>query len=87
MGTDEDGRVAVLPDPRGVAAGRGAHLHPTTACYDLAVRRKAFPRALRRAAGAPLESAPVRQYLDRVTTDTDRPTGAGRLTRNWSSSS
>ncbi len=37
----------VLPDPAGRAPGRGAHLHPTTECLELAVRRRAFPRALK----------------------------------------
>jgi len=27
--------------------GRGAHVHPTSACLDLALRRRAFGRALR----------------------------------------
>jgi predicted RNA-binding protein YlxR (DUF448 family) len=29
------------------APGRGAWLHPTVACFDLAERRRAFERALR----------------------------------------
>jgi uncharacterized protein len=37
----------VVPDPAGRADGRGAYLHPTTICLDLAVRRRAFARALR----------------------------------------
>ncbi|WP_441251692.1 YlxR family protein [Kitasatospora sp. McL0602] len=36
-----------VPDLRGALPGRGAHLHPDLACLDLAVRRKAFPRAFR----------------------------------------
>lgn len=36
-----------VPDPRGALPGRGAHLHPEPACLDLAVRRRAFPRAFR----------------------------------------
>jgi hypothetical protein len=40
-----DGVLA--PDPRRVLPGRGAHLHPSADCLALAVRRKAFPRALR----------------------------------------
>ena len=47
--SDQHDRLIVRPDPDGTAAGRGAHLHPTTECYDLAVRRKAFARALRAA--------------------------------------
>lgn len=66
-GSDAAGRPVVVPDPDGTAPGRGAHLHPTPECYDLAVRRKAFSRALRpprREAEAGLSSAPVRDYLD-----------------------
>ena len=62
-GSDEStGRPVVWPDPEGTAPGRGAHLHPTPGCYDLAVRRKAFSRALRVQGG--LSSAPVGDYLD-----------------------
>jgi predicted RNA-binding protein YlxR (DUF448 family) len=60
-GSDSDGRPAVVPDPAAIRPGRGAHLHPTPACYDLAVRRRAFGRALRVATG--LDSAPVAGYL------------------------
>ena len=37
----------VTPDLRGTLPGRGAHLHPTVRCLELATRRKAFGRALR----------------------------------------
>ena len=37
----------VLPDKGGHEAGRGAYLHPTTDCFELAERRRAFARALR----------------------------------------
>ncbi|MBA2640523.1 MAG: YlxR family protein [Nocardioidaceae bacterium] len=37
----------VVPDLRGGAPGRGAHLHPDAGCLDLAERRRAFGRALR----------------------------------------
>jgi uncharacterized protein len=45
-------RIAVVgdqcvADPRGTLPGRGAYLHPDMACFDLAVRRRAFPRAYR----------------------------------------
>lgn len=60
-GSDRDGRPAVVPDPPATAPGRGAHLHPRTECYELAVRRKAFGRALRADPG--LTSVPVREYL------------------------
>ena len=37
----------VVPDPKGRAPGRGAHLHPSLDCLQRAVRRRAFSRALR----------------------------------------
>jgi len=66
VGSDAHGQPVVVPDPQGTAPGRGAHLHPTTACYELAVRRKAFGRALRISGGrapAPLDSAAVGAYV------------------------
>jgi hypothetical protein len=89
VGSDAHGQPAVVPDPGATAPGRGAHLHPTTECYDLAVRRKAFGRALRVTPGrvsAGLDSAAVGSYLagiaHQVTEDhtEDREEG-------WSSSS
>ena len=47
LGADADGHAVVVPDPMGTAPGRGAHLHPTPACLELAERRRAFARALR----------------------------------------
>lgn len=86
VGSDADGHPAVTPDPRGTAPGRGAHLHPTIECYDLAVRRKAFARALRfTAGGAGLSTEPVGELLQRMATarhETSPPTD-----RDWSSSS
>ncbi|WP_426244778.1 YlxR family protein [Nocardioides sp. LHG3406-4] len=76
IGTDQAGQPAAVPDPTGTAPGRGAHLHPTTECCELAVRRRAFSRALRAREG--LASTPVRDYLDSLPTVIDRPeTGAG----------
>jgi predicted RNA-binding protein YlxR (DUF448 family) len=64
-GSDAEGQPAVVPDPTATGLGRGAHLHPTPACYDLAVRRKAFPRALRLEGG--LSVAPVGEYVASLT--------------------
>ncbi|WP_093839606.1 YlxR family protein [Streptomyces aidingensis] len=36
-----------VPDHRGTLPGRGAYVHPIPACLELAVRRRAFPRAFR----------------------------------------
>jgi predicted RNA-binding protein YlxR (DUF448 family) len=85
VGSDAHGHPVVVPDPSGSAPGRGAHLHPTAACYELAVRRKAFGRALRISTGRgreKLESAAVGAYIEaRAAQDTeDREEG-------WSSSS
>jgi predicted RNA-binding protein YlxR (DUF448 family) len=52
----------VVADPRLRLPGRGAWLHPTPECLDLAVRRKAFGRALR--VKALLEVAAVSAYID-----------------------
>jgi uncharacterized protein len=54
--------ASVVADPRLRLPGRGAWLHPTPECLDLAVRRKAFGRALR--VKAFLEVAPVGAYID-----------------------
>jgi predicted RNA-binding protein YlxR (DUF448 family) len=42
-----EGRPQVAPDPGKRLPGRGAWLHPDPRCAELAVRRKAFARALR----------------------------------------
>ncbi|HET9499032.1 MAG TPA: YlxR family protein [Marmoricola sp.] len=65
-GTGQDGQPVVVPDPEGTAPGRGAHLHPTIECFELAERRRAFSRALRHDAGVgggPLGLAGLRQHL------------------------
>ncbi|WP_240965646.1 YlxR family protein [Streptomyces zingiberis] len=61
-------RIAVIegecvPDPRGTLPGRGAYLHPAPACLDLAVRRRALPRAFRER--GPLGTDAVRAFLGR----------------------
>ncbi len=61
-GSDNEGRLVLTPDPDRTAPGRGAHLHPTTKCFELAVRRRAFTRALRLSQNP--SSAPVSDYLD-----------------------
>ncbi|MEO6789991.1 MAG: YlxR family protein [Ornithinibacter sp.] len=47
VGTSADGIPVLLPDPGSRRPGRGAWLHPDLSCFDLAVRRRAFGRALR----------------------------------------
>ncbi|WP_030753780.1 YlxR family protein [Streptomyces sp. NRRL F-5135] len=53
-----------VPDQRGTLPGRGAYLHPALICLDLAVRRRAFPRAFR--VQGPLDSAEVRRVIEEV---------------------
>ena len=60
-GEVSDGLRAVVPDPTATAPGRGAHLHPTAECHELAVRRRAFTRALR--VQGNLSVAPLGDYL------------------------
>ena len=43
----ESTTTVVTPDLSRSLPGRGAHLHPTERCLELATRRKAFGRALR----------------------------------------
>jgi uncharacterized protein len=65
--------TAVAPDLRGSAGGRGAHLHPTVACLELATRRKAFGRALR--VGGPVDDTTVWSYVRSVTANDNTESG------------
>ncbi|MYZ40754.1 MULTISPECIES: YlxR family protein [unclassified Streptomyces] len=53
-----------VPDRRGTLPGRGAYTHPSLNCLDLAVRRRAFPRAFR--VQGPLDSAELRRAVETV---------------------
>jgi len=65
--------VRVVVDPRLRLPGRGAWLHPTPECLDLAVQRKAFGRALR--VKAPLEVAAVGEYINAHEQSVDNAAG------------
>ena len=65
LGEDTSGVPVVVPDPRGTAPGRGAHLHPTTACLELAERRRAFSRALKYQGGQALSLDQLKAHLAR----------------------
>ena len=80
VGSGTRGQPVAVPDPLGIAPGRGAHLHPTAACYELAVRKKAFGRALRVPTG--VDGAAVGEYVAGLASEPtdDREEG-------WSSSS
>src|SRR6201986_4627126 len=54
----------IVPDPQARQPGRGAYLHPSLACLELAQRRRVFPRALR-VAGV-LDTTPLASYLSRA---------------------
>ena len=61
VAAEVDGVWSVVPDVHHKRAGRGASLHLDVACFGLAERRRAFPRALRRS--GPLELALVRELV------------------------
>ncbi|HEY7262440.1 MAG TPA: YlxR family protein [Trebonia sp.] len=56
----------IVPDPQARQPGRGAYLHPSLACFELAQRRRAFPRALR--VPGPLNAVSLVSYLSRTET-------------------
>ena len=58
----DDHVVSVVVDTQLRLPGRGAWLHPTPECFDQAVQRKAFGRALR--VKVFLELAGVGAYID-----------------------
>lgn len=62
----------VVPDPKGTAHGRGAHLHPTAACLALAERRRAFARALRHPGGQALRLDELREHIARTSMATNQ---------------
>jgi uncharacterized protein len=57
-----NGNYAVTVDPAGSLPGRGAWLHPIPRCAEEAIRRRAFPRALR-IAGA-LDASAVIEHIE-----------------------
>ncbi|MFF5171143.1 YlxR family protein [Micromonospora sp. NPDC000089] len=67
---DEAGS-SLRPDPTRSLPGRGANMHPDPACFALAVRRRAFGRALR-LTGVPDHGA-LAEHLDAPTTTPGHP--------------
>ncbi|WP_285598312.1 YlxR family protein [Kineosporia sp. NBRC 101731] len=61
VAAEVDGKWCVVPDPGHKLYGRGASLHPVPGCLELAERRRAFPRALRR--GGPLDAVQVHEFV------------------------
>ncbi|MEU1042265.1 YlxR family protein [Streptomyces sp. NPDC005551] len=62
---------ACVPDLRGTLPGRGAYVHPTVACLDLAVRRRAIPRALR--AQGVLDMSALRRAVEETVAEQATP--------------
>jgi predicted RNA-binding protein YlxR (DUF448 family) len=56
----------IAPDPQARLPGRGAYLHPSLECLELAQRRRALPRALR--VTGPLAVEALASYLSRAVT-------------------
>ncbi|HET6857907.1 MAG TPA: YlxR family protein [Streptomyces sp.] len=54
-----------VPDQRGTLPGRGAYVHPASACIALAVRRRAFARAFR--GRAPLDISALSRLVEQAT--------------------
>jgi predicted RNA-binding protein YlxR (DUF448 family) len=61
VAVEADDVWCVVPDPGRRLPGRGANVHPEPSCLDLAERRRAFPRALRRS--GPLDTAALREFV------------------------
>jgi predicted RNA-binding protein YlxR (DUF448 family) len=74
---------ACIPDDRARLPGRGAYLHRTARCLELADKRRAFPRAFR--VPGPLDVTALAHHLHEThdTHDTHDPgaTAAGHDTR------
>ncbi|WKG06525.1 YlxR family protein [Mycolicibacterium sp. HK-90] len=64
--TDGNGTYSVTVDAAASLPGRGAWLHPDQQCAQLAVRRRAFGRALR-LTGSPDTSAVI-EYVEGIRT-------------------
>jgi len=60
----------LIPDPGACLPGRGAYLHLSQECLELAQRRRAFTRALR--TQGPLGAAEVSEYLGSQPASTSR---------------
>ncbi|WP_412866164.1 YlxR family protein [Cellulomonas sp. 179-A 9B4 NHS] len=66
LGRDATGEPVLVADERRRMPGRGAWLHPDPHCLELAVRRRAFGRALRHAGplGTEVVAGAVHRYAD-----------------------
>lgn len=62
VAVDSGSVIELVPDSDGRLPGRGAYLHPNPGCLDLAQRRRAFSRALRRE--GPLDLRALQRWFD-----------------------
>ncbi|MDV7195842.1 YlxR family protein [Mycolicibacterium fortuitum] len=69
--TDGNGTSSVTVDPAASLPGRGAWLHPDQQCAQMAVKRRAFVRALR-LTGSPDTSAVI-EYVEKLAESPDEP--------------
>ncbi|WP_287861743.1 YlxR family protein [Corynebacterium sp.] len=77
-GEGAEGKVQVVPDPERKLSGRGAWITPTVEAWEIAVKRRAFSRALR--VSATVDADPVRDYIVTlpVTVEVDDGRESGR---------
>ena len=80
--SDAGGSSAVVVDERRRMAGRGAWLHPCESCLALAIKRRAFGRALKGATG----TAAVERRITAGTSAADTPVAAAKTVQPESGS-
>ncbi|OCB45479.1 hypothetical protein A5722_33030 [Mycobacterium vulneris] len=80
--TDGNGTSSVTVDPAGSLPGRGAWLHPDQQCAQMAVKRRAFVRALR-LTGSPDTSAVI-EYVENIDLDGPGTPATEQVAKNMS---
>jgi predicted RNA-binding protein YlxR (DUF448 family) len=56
----------LIPNPKGGSMGRGAWLHPSSKCLEIAIDRKALGRALK--AQKPVDASQLTTYIEQAET-------------------
>jgi predicted RNA-binding protein YlxR (DUF448 family) len=80
--TDGNGTSSVTVDPAASLPGRGAWLHPDQQCAQMAVKRRAFVRALR-LTGSPDTSAVI-EYVEKFDLDGPATPATEQVAKNMS---
>ncbi|WP_308213767.1 YlxR family protein [Mycolicibacterium alvei] len=80
--TDGNGTSSVTVDPAASLPGRGAWLHPDQQCAQMAVKRRAFVRALR-LTGSPDTSAVI-EYVEKIDLDGPDTPATEQVAKNMS---